>query len=321
MGTYIVKMNKIFTSRRNFLKSATLGSAVLSSNSPLSISKEAQISKYSNSIGVSTYSYWGFRRKEFRPIQKCLDIAANQGFDGVEILQVQMEDFTPSYLQKIKKHAFLNGLDLMGFSTHQDFVDPDPRKRRHNVEQTIFYIKQAQELGIPTIRINTGRWNTSKNFDHLMANRGIEPVLEGHTEDEGYEWVIDSIGKLVGEAERAGVILGLENHWGLGLTPEGVLRIVNAINSPWLQVTLDTGNFLEKPYERLKKLANKTVLLQAKTYYGGGRWYTLDLDYEKISQIMGEVNYKGWVSLEFEGKEDPLSGCQKSLDLLRKVFS
>tara|TARA_B100001057_G_C22831138_1_gene943440 strand:+ start:1125 stop:2069 length:945 start_codon:yes stop_codon:yes gene_type:complete len=314
-------MNKIFTSRRNFLKSATLGSAVLSSNSPLSISKEAQISKYSNSIGVSTYSYWGFRRKEFRPIQKCLDIAANQGFDGVEILQVQMEDFTPSYLQKIKKHAFLNGLDLMGFSTHQDFVDPDPRKRRHNVEQTIFYIKQAQELGIPTIRINTGRWNTSKNFDHLMANRGIEPVLEGHTEDEGYEWVIDSIGKLVGEAERAGVILGLENHWGLGLTPEGVLRIVNAINSPWLQVTLDTGNFLEKPYERLKKLANKTVLLQAKTYYGGGRWYTLDLDYEKISQIMGEVNYKGWVSLEFEGKEDPVSGCQKSLDLLRKAFS
>ena len=76
------------------------------------------------------------------PIEKCLDIAANQGFDGVEILQVQMEDFTPSYLQKIKKHAFLNGLDLMGFSTHQDFVDPDPRKRRHNVEQTIFYIKQ-----------------------------------------------------------------------------------------------------------------------------------------------------------------------------------
>lgn len=310
--------------RRSFLKHAGLSTAATlispSIIKPHNIHAKSP-KKAKASIGVSTYSYWGFRRKEFRPIKKCLDIAAEQGFEGVEILQVQMEDFTPSYLQNLKKHAFLNGLDLMGLSTHQDFVDPDPYKRRHNVEQTIFYIKQAHELGIPTIRINTGRWNTSKNFDHLMANRGIEPVLEGHTEDEGYEWVIDSIGKLVGEAERAGVILGLENHWGLGLTPEGVLRIVNAINSPWLQVTLDTGNFLEKPYERLKKLANKTVLLQAKTYYGGGRWYTLDLDYEKISQIMGEVNYKGWVSLEFEGKEDPLSGCQKSLDLLRKVFS
>lgn len=310
--------------RRSFFKHAGISTAAMlispSIIKPHNIHAKSQ-KKAKASIGVSTYSYWGFRRKEFRPIEKCLDLAAEQGFEGVEILQVQMEDFTPSYLQNLKKHAFLNGLDLMGLSTHQDFVDPDPYKRRHNVEKTIFYIKQAHELGIPTIRINTGRWNTSKNFDHLMANRGVEPILEGHTEDEGYEWVIDSIGKLVGEAERAGVILGLENHWGLGLTPEGVLRIVNAINSPWLKVTLDTGNFLEKPYERLKKLANKTVLLQAKTYYGGGRWYTLDLDYEKISEIMGEVNYKGWVSLEFEGKEDPVSGCQKSLDLLRKVFS
>ena len=51
--------------------------------------------------------------------------------------------------------------------------------------------------------------------------------------------------KLVGEAEKAGVVLGLENHWGLGLTPEGVLRIVDAIDSPWLKVTLDTGIFLK----------------------------------------------------------------------------
>ena len=274
--------------RRNFLKSeSALTGGILGSGSPTSsAANEERPPINSNSIGVSTYSYWGFRRKEFRPIEKCLDIAADQGFDGVEILQVQMEDFTPSYLQKIKKHAFLNGLALMGLSTHQDFVDPDAYKRRHNVEQSIFYIRQAADLGIPTIRINTGRWNTSKNFDHLMENKGIEPVLEGHTEKEGYEWVIDSIGKLVGEAEKAGVILGLENHWGLGLTPEGVLKIINAIKSPWLQVTLDTGNFLEDPYERLSMLADKTVLLQAKTYYGGGRSYTLDLDYKKIAKIM-----------------------------------
>ena len=317
---YNAKMLSNPHNRRRFLKSTSLGAATLLSAQTLSKSKDTAPQKITNSIGVSTYSYWGFRRAEFRPIEKCLDIAAEQGFEGVEILQVQMEDFRPSYLQKIKKHAFLNGLALMGFSTHQDFVDPDPRKRRHNVEQTIFYINQAHELGIPTIRINTGRWNTSKNFDHLMANRGIEPVLDGYTEKEGYNWVIDSIGKLVGEAEKSGVILGLENHWGLGLTPEGVLKIVDAINSPWLKVTLDTGNFLEDPYQRLSQLADKTVLLQAKTYYGGGRWYTLDLDYNRISDIMHQAGYKGWISLEFEGKENPVTGCKKSLELLRKAF-
>ena len=153
-----------------------------------------------------------------------------------------------------------------------------------------------------------------------MAHRGIEEGLPGHTEEEGFEWVIKSMEQLIPIAEKCGVVLGLENHWGLGLTPVGVMRVVNAVNSPWLQVTLDTGNFLEDPYDCLAQLAPKTVLLQTKTYYGGGRWYTLDLDYARIAKIMKKVNYRGYISLEFEGKEDPLTAVPKSLELLRKHF-
>jgi sugar phosphate isomerase/epimerase len=171
------------------------------------------------------------------------------------------------------------------------------------------------------MRVNTGRWGTSKNFDELMANRGIEPPLAGYTEEDGFPWVIDALERILPTAEKCGVVLGLENHWGLGLTPEGVLRIVDAIDSPWLQVTLDTGNFLENPYEKLEKLAPKAVLLQAKTYYGGGEWYSLDLDYNRIGSLMRKHGYKGWVSLEFEGKEDYRIAIPKSLELLRKAFS
>ena len=208
----------------------------------------------------------------------------------------------------------------MGFSTHQGFVSPDAEKRKENVEKTIRSIEKAFKLGIPTMRINTGRWGTTKSFDDLMANRGIEPRLEGYTDDDGFKWVIDSLEKIVAKAEECGVTLGLENHWGLGLTPEGVLRIVKAIDSPWLKVTLDTGNFLEDPYDRLAMLADRTVLLQAKTYYGGGNWYTLDLDYKRIAEIMKKAKYRGYVSLEFEGKEEPITAVPKSLELLRKHF-
>ena len=48
--------------------------------------------------------------------------------------------------------------------------------------------------------------------------------------------------------------------------------IVQCYRPGWLQVTLDTGNFHEDPYDRLKMLASRTVLLQAKTYHGGGLW-------------------------------------------------
>ncbi|MEO2091498.1 MAG: sugar phosphate isomerase/epimerase family protein, partial [Gemmataceae bacterium] len=232
----------------------------------------------------------------------------------------QMEKEDNGTLQQIKRRAFLHGLDLCGFSTHQSFLYPDEAERKKNVDLTVKQIELAYAMGIPTMRVNTGTWRTSKNFDELMKNKGIEPPIMGHTDEDGFKWAIDGLTACLKTAEKCGVTLGLENHWGLGRTPEGVARIVDAVKSPWLQVTLDTGNFLEDPYAKLEKLAGKTVLLQAKTYYGGGTWYTLDLDYEKIAGIMRKAGYTGYVSLEFEGKDDPKTAVPKSLELLRKCF-
>lgn len=243
------------------------------------------------------------------------------GFDGVEILQRQLISTEPAELMKIKRQSFLLGLDLMGYSTHQGFLSPDKEVRKKNLDDTIRCLEQAYQLGIPTMRVNSGTWGTSKSFDELMANRGEEKPLAGYNEENAYGWVIEAYQELAKEAGKRGVIMGLENHWGLGRTVEGVKRVVDAVNSPWLRVTLDTGNFLENPYDRLAALAGETVLLQAKTYFGGGVWYTLELDYARIGKIMREANFKGYVSLEFEGKEDPLTAIPKSLELLRKSFA
>ena len=175
-------------------------------------------------------------------------------------------------------------------------------------------------MGIPTIRLNSGTWGTRKDFDDLMAHRGEDDPLPGYTVEDAFRWVTDAYAKLIPEAEKRGIIMGLENHWGLGRTPEGVLRVVNALNSPWLQVTLDTGNFLEDPYDRLAKLAAQTVLLQAKTYQGGGVWYTLELDYARIAALMKAAGYRGYVSLEFEGKAPALPAIGESLAMLRRHF-
>ena len=61
--------------------------------------------------------------------------------------------------------------------------------------------------------------------------------------------------------------------------------------------------------------------MQAKTYYGGGRWYTLDIDYKKMAALLRKHGYRGWISLEFEGREDPMTAIPKSLALLREHFS
>lgn len=312
--------------RRSFLRRSLLALPAigiipaLTGTTPSLISPDSVQTR--NRIGVSTYSFWRFNGpKEDTPIEYCIDQAAAMGFDGVELLLIQMKSDENSYLQQLKQRAFHAGLDLMGFSTHQGFVYPEKEKREAEIQKTIHQIELAYQLGIPTMRLNTGRWGTIKSFNELMANKGVEPILEGYTEDQGFEWVIDAIERCIPTAEKCGVTIGLENHWGLGRTAEGVLRIVESVDSPWLQITSDTGNFLENSYEQLEMMAPKTSLIQAKTYYGGGTWYTLDIDYDRVAKIFHDAGYKGYVSVEFEGKEDPMTAIPKSLKMVREAFS
>lgn len=309
--------------RREALQSAVAGAAaafMTLGTSPIAAEEDASV-PHGNRIAVSTYSFWQFRHQDLRDVEACINRSAEMGFDGVEILHRQMESEENAYLQRLKRAAFVNGIDLCGFSTHQGFLSPDQAVRQKNIDHTIHCIELAYQLGIPTMRVNTGTWGTSKNFDELMKNRGIESPREGYTDEDGFGWVIDSLEKCLPTAERCGVLMGLENHWGLGRTPEGVMRVVNAIDSPWLQVTMDTGNFLEDPYDKLEQIAEKAILVQAKTYYGGGLWYELDLDYPRIAKMLRHHNYRGYVSLEFEGREDPRTGIPKSLAMLRETFA
>ena len=289
-------------------------------NQPSVQEEKTKVTFVPNRIAVSTYSFFTFKDGSKLTMPECIDAAARMGFDGVELLLVQMEDKSDSTLQKLKRQAFVNGLDLCGMSTHQGFCRPDKEYRDKNIKLTIEQIETAYKLGIPTIRVNTGRWGTSKNFEELMDNKGIEPRLPDCTDEDGFKWVIDAFEKCIPTAEKCGVVMGLENHWGLGRTAEGVLRIVKAIDSPWLRVTMDSGNFFERRYEQLEMLAPEAVFMQAKTYYGGGVYYDLDMDYDRIAKICQTANYRGYVSLEFEGKEDPWTAVPKSLAQLRKSF-
>lgn len=278
-------------------------------------------------FGIASYSYWHFTETKV-PIETVIEKAAEVGVEGVDVLHRQMnipekEPLTAEhrvYLRNLKRHAFRNGIDLVCLSIHQDFVQPEASERQKQIDHTLKCIEIAYEMGIPCIRLNSGRWRTIKSFEDLMKARGIEPIMPGHTQDEGFAWCAECIEKCLPKAADCGVILALENHWGLSRTPEGQLRLVNAVPSPWLGALMDTGNFMEDPYDKLKMIAPKTVYVQAKTYYGGGEFYTLDLDYKRIANILMAAGYTGYVSLEFEGKEPADTAVPKSIAMLRKAF-
>ena len=270
-------------------------------------------------LGTSTYSFWHFTPDKV-PIETVMRHAHEMDLDGVEILHVQMASEENAYLQRLKYTAFSLGLDIYCLSIHQNFVSPDAEEREKHVAHTLHCIDLAHELGAPSIRLNSGRWGTIQSFDELMARRGLEPPLPGYTDDDAFDWVIEAIEHCLPRAEEQGVVLALENHWGLPRSAEGVNRVVEAVDSDWLKVTMDCGNFIEDIYTSLEKIAPHAILVHAKTYFGGGEWYTLDLDYRRIASILRGAGFTGYVSLEFEGKEDPLTAVPKSIELLRQSF-
>jgi sugar phosphate isomerase/epimerase len=314
------------TSRRSFLASAAVAAG---SAATLPLATEAAAPKPRNRVqlAIASYSYWHFREPKVT-IEQVVEKAAALGVAGVDVLHRQMdlpekEPLTADhrgYLARLKRHAARHGVSYCCLSIHQDFVDPDPAFLKAQVEHTKKCIEIAYALGIGVVRINSGRWNTIKSFDDLMKARGLEPILPGYTEDDGFKWCVDSLNHCIPKAEECGVTLAVENHWGLTRSPEGLLRIAKEITSPWVGVMLDTGNFLEDPYDKLAMVAPKAVYVQAKTYFGGGEWYTLNLDYPRIAKILATAGYTGWVALEMEGKENPDTAVPKSIQLLRKAF-
>mgnify|MGYP003347921141 CR=1 FL=1 len=60
-----------------------------------------------------------------------------------------------------------------------------------------------------------------------------------------------------------------------------------------------TGETIKNLDDRqMERIAPQACLVQAKTYQGGGKWYTLDIDYSKVAEILRKTRYQGWVSLE-----------------------
>jgi len=309
------------TTRREWL-SRTAASAISAATFPLKASAIPNAASASQRIrlGVSTYSYWHFAKEKY-PIEKVIEHAALIGFEGVEVLHRQMAEEGKPYLNRLKKAAWDNGLSLFFLSIHQNFVQPDKAKRQEHIDHTKRCLDLAAYLGCPAIRLNSGRWGTIADFQKMLDAGGRETPIEGYSDDDAFNWCIESINACLAHAESVGVAMALENHWGLTTSVDGLLRIYKAVNSPWLVLNVDTGNFFGDPYSQLERLAPHASIVQAKTYYGGGVYYSLDPDFKRIAKILRNAGFKGWVSLEMEGKEDAMTAVPKSLKVLQAAFN
>ncbi len=278
-------------------------------------------------IAISSYSFhrfgWGPEGKERLSFEQMIDKCAELGVDGIELLGVHFENTDLPYLYSLKQHAARNGIAVTSISAHHNFVSPDAAKRWEEIDKVARWVDVAREVGAFAVRAFGGRWGTVRSFQEFMAASGEEPPLEGYSMDDAFDWTADAFRVASYYAGRRGVVLALENHWGLTGTADGVLRILEETGSPWLKVALDTGNFNFRPdqYAEMGRILPHAVMVHAKTYFGGGMFYDANLDYRRIGRMLSDGGFRGYVSIEFEGKAHPEEGIRRSVETLREAFA
>ena len=100
------------------------------------------------------------------------------------------------------------------------------------------------------------------------------------------------------------MILGLENHGGITEKAERIIQIVKHVDSPWVGINLDTGNFQSNAYSQIEACVPYTVNVQFKTEIKEAGKESPS-DWNRIMGMLAKGGYKGYLALEYEADEDP----------------
>jgi sugar phosphate isomerase/epimerase len=259
-------------------------------------------------FSLAAYSYRSLLKGAEAPLtlSDFIRDCARFGLEGTELTSYYFPaKVTPEYLRQLKQECFLLGLDVSGTAVGNDFGLPDAGQRQEQIDHVKTWCNHAEILGAPVIRVFAGRV------------RNDVPAEQAHRQ------MVDALQECCDYAGTRGIHLALENHGGPTATPEGLLKLVRDVQSPWFGVNLDTGNFhTEDVYGDLARVADYAINVQVKaTISGPGRGDKRPADFARIAGILRDAAYRGYVVLEYEEAGDPREECPKVLDQLRAAFA
>ena len=282
---------------------------------------------------VSTYSFNRYLQDTKCSYSKICDLAKEMGFDGIEFIDLYNEKWCKTQdefemAREIREHCKKIGLEIVSYTVSSSKFLQDPAKE---LERLKIRVDIAKELGAPLMRHDV-------TFD--LKN---EPL---YTYRDAIEELYPYINELSNYAKAKGIKTCTENHgfeFGSSKSVEEVIKKVNNENFGWL---VDIGNFLcvdEDPITAVATASKyafhvhvKDFLFKSGEVLKPGGWWTVTTGGNYLrGTILGHgvvpvkacvnalkrVGYNGYLSLEFEGREENLDGIKDGLEYLKRVIS
>ncbi len=278
-------------------------------------------------LAVSMYSYYRAVKDGRLDLPGFIHEAARIGADGVELLDFFYGD-VPADREAASEALIATSLPCPIFSVAQNFAKPSAGEREAELQKIRFGVDEAVGYGSGVVRVFAG------------------DVSEGITFDQARAWIVEGLAEASRYAEGHGVRLALENHGklaGRGDQVAGLISDVRAMaGNDALGANPDTGNFLlvdQPSHEAISQVAHVANMVHFKDFapepaghsgfayesLGGARFIgtavgegTVDL--AACVSALRAAGFDGWLSVEYEGEEDPLSAVPRCVANARKFL-
>ena len=284
-------------------------------------------------IGLSSYSLSRAIISGQLGILEAIDWIANAGGEHMEVVPGGAWDIhVPGLPAKLVARAKEAGIDLSSYTIGANFIQPDADARAKEVARLKSEVDIAGELGVKFMRYDAG----------------YRPIPEATVEnfEKDLPVVADCCREVAAYAAKYGITCSVENHGYHFQNCERVHRLVDMVGLPNYRTTLDVGNFLcadGDPVASVKTNIGIASFIHFKDFFlrtagnppiGEGWSRTKAGHYLRatvighgsvelvpIVKIIKESGYDGYISIEFEGKEDCLWACKVGLDNAKQLFA
>ena len=179
----------------------------------------------------------------YAPLNELIPNIHNQGFHCMHIalsksikeFKPGVETMTPGLAMYIKELCAENKVDIAVLGCYLNLCNPNGEKHKEIVEKYKAHIRFASILGCGVVGTETGAVN--EEYKYEPAN---------HSE-EALQCFIDNLRPIVKYAEQFGVMVAIEPVWKhIVNTVERARKVLDAIDSPNLQIIFDPVNLLDE---------------------------------------------------------------------------
>ena len=254
-------------------------------------------------IAICAYSFRTPLGSKALTYADLVHMAVEQEIDGLDLTVYWFPNIEDRFLLPLKRLAYRNAVEIYSISIRTNLCRPTPREQTRELQEIRKWIEVAHKLGAGHIRIFGG------------------DAPPGASLDKAADWAASVLGRAAEESGKRGVILGLENHGGITARAETMIGILERVDSPCAGINLDTGNFLQDPYGQIEACAPYAVNVQVKTRVVAPGGKPVPADWGRILQTLAAAGYKGYLALEYEGEEDPVTAVPRYLRELKALVA